>query len=215
MNRMTVREAGREFLARRRFALVGASREEKSFSRYVLRELLRRGYEVVPVNPAVAELDGRRCFPRVQDVTPPVDAALIMTPPARSGDAVVDCLAAGVRSLPPDARGGRALPGRRSRADHGHVPVHGPARRRLVPSAARSAARRESAPSRRLNVDARWPFAFRPAGWVRNIRTPGEHGLARTATVGMAFFCSSGGGGAPVLATTPIVAGAGVQAARR
>jgi uncharacterized protein len=99
MNRMTVREAGREFLARRRFALVGASREEKSFSRYVLRELLRRGYEVVPVNPAVAELDGRRCFPRVQDVTPPVDAALIMTPPARSGDAVVDCLAAGVRHV--------------------------------------------------------------------------------------------------------------------
>jgi uncharacterized protein len=99
MNRMMLRDAGREFLARKRFALVGASREEKSFSRNVLRELLRRGYEVVPVNPAVAEMEGRRCFPRVQDVTPPVDAALIMTPAARSDDAVVDCLSAGVRHV--------------------------------------------------------------------------------------------------------------------
>ncbi|BDG01250.1 CoA-binding protein [Anaeromyxobacter oryzae] len=92
-------DAGREFLARRRFALVGASREEKSFSRHVLRELIRKGYDVVPVNPALAEVEGRRCFPRVQDVVPPVDAALLMTPPARTADAVRDCVAAGVRRV--------------------------------------------------------------------------------------------------------------------
>ena len=81
----TMRDAGREFLARGRFALVGASRDEKSFSRYVLRELLRRGYDVVPVNPSVAEMEGRRCFPSVRDVTPPVDAAALLDgrrPPA-------------------------------------------------------------------------------------------------------------------------------------
>jgi hypothetical protein len=99
MTRSTTREAGQAFLARRRFALVGASRDERSFSRYVLRELLRRGYEVVPVNPSVAEIEGRRCFARIQDVTPPVDAALIMTPPERTDDAVTDCLAAGVRHV--------------------------------------------------------------------------------------------------------------------
>jgi predicted CoA-binding protein len=95
----TMRDAGREFLARGRFALVGASRDEKSFSRYVLRELLRRGYDVVPVNVAAAEMEGRRCFARVQDVSPPVDAALLMTPRARTGGAVADCLAAGVRHV--------------------------------------------------------------------------------------------------------------------
>lgn len=95
----SMRDAGQEFLARGRFALVGASRDGKSFSRYVLRELVRRGYDVVPVNPSVAELEGRRCFPRVQDITPPVAAALLMTPPARTSDAVGDCLAAGVRQV--------------------------------------------------------------------------------------------------------------------
>jgi predicted CoA-binding protein len=92
-------DAGRAFLARGRFALVGASRDEKDFSRYVMRELVARGLDVVPVNPALAEADGRRGFARVQDVTPPVDAALLMTPSARTADAVRDCLAAGVRHV--------------------------------------------------------------------------------------------------------------------
>src|SRR5690349_3131078 len=95
----TMRDAGREFLARGRFALVGASRDEKSFSRYVLRELLRRGYDVVPVNPSVTEMEGRRCFPQVRDIGPPVDAALLMTPSSRTDDAVAACLAAGVRHV--------------------------------------------------------------------------------------------------------------------
>ncbi len=91
--------AGREFLARKRFALVGVSRDEKSFSRYVLRELVRKGYDVAPVGLSIPEAEGRRCFARVQDVTPPVDAALLMTPPAHTADAVRDCLTAGVRHV--------------------------------------------------------------------------------------------------------------------
>ena len=45
-------ERARAFLATRRFAVVGVSRNEKDFSRYLLRELLARGYDAVPVNPA-------------------------------------------------------------------------------------------------------------------------------------------------------------------
>jgi predicted CoA-binding protein len=65
----------------------------------VFRELVRRGYDVVPVNPAMTEVEGRRCYPRVQDVQPPVEAALVMTPPARTADVVRDCVAAGVRRV--------------------------------------------------------------------------------------------------------------------
>jgi len=87
------------FLAGKRFALVGVSRNEKDFSRMVMRELVRRGFDVVPVNPGAGEVDGRRSFPSVAAVVPPVQAALLMTPPARTADAVRDCLAAGVRHL--------------------------------------------------------------------------------------------------------------------
>jgi predicted CoA-binding protein len=88
-----------QFLASRRLALVGVSRNPKDFSRALLRELLGRGYEAIPVNPAAAEVEGRRCFRRVSEFTPAVEAALLLTPPERSAAAVRDCLAAGVRRV--------------------------------------------------------------------------------------------------------------------
>jgi predicted CoA-binding protein len=87
------------FLVHRRLALVGASRDPRDFSRGVLRELLRRGYEVVPVNPGASHMEDRPCYARVQDIPRPVEAALLMTAPGRSADAVRDCLAAGVRAI--------------------------------------------------------------------------------------------------------------------
>lgn len=89
----------RRFLGCRRLAVVGVSRDGKDFSRAVLRALLERGYDAVPVNPAAAEVEGRRCHQSVADVSPPVEAALLLTPPARSAAAVADCLAAGVRRI--------------------------------------------------------------------------------------------------------------------
>lgn len=95
----TMADRAREVLALERIALVGVARAEQDFSRMVLRELLRRGLDVAPVNPALAEAEGRRCFARVQDVTPPVAGVLVMTPAARSADVVRDCVAAGVRHV--------------------------------------------------------------------------------------------------------------------
>ena len=92
-------EAARAFLGARRIAVVGVSRSEKDFSRYVFRELARRGLDVVPVNPALAAAEGRRGFARVQDVSPPADAALLMTPPGQTEPVLRDCLAAGIRRV--------------------------------------------------------------------------------------------------------------------
>jgi uncharacterized protein len=95
----TAMERARDFLGQTRIALVGLEREEKGFSRAVFRELLRRGYDVVPVNPALAEVEGRRCFARVQEIVPPIEGALLMTPPSRSAAVVRDCVAAGIRRI--------------------------------------------------------------------------------------------------------------------
>jgi predicted CoA-binding protein len=89
------------FLAAKRIAVVGVSRNAKDFSRMVFAELARRGLDVVPVNPALGEaaVDGRRAFARVGDVAPAADAALLLVPAARAEEAVKDCLAAGVRRI--------------------------------------------------------------------------------------------------------------------
>ena len=85
-----------DFLAQKRIALIGVSRKPGSFSVPVFQELSRRGYDVVPVNPNTSEFQGRRCFARVQDIQPPVQAALLMTPPDVTDTVVRDCADAGI-----------------------------------------------------------------------------------------------------------------------
>jgi len=88
-----------EFLQRKRFAAIGVSRHPKDFSRSLFAEFRRRGYDVIPVNPAVAEIDGVPCVARVQDISPPVEAALLLTPAAVSGEVADECIQAGVRQV--------------------------------------------------------------------------------------------------------------------
>ena len=87
----------RDFLALHRIALVGLSRDAKDFSRYLFHEMCEKGYDMVPVNPAAEELDGKLCFARVQDIQPPVEGVLILTLPEKTDQVVRDCAQAGIR----------------------------------------------------------------------------------------------------------------------
>jgi predicted CoA-binding protein len=62
----STRQAITDFLAQKRIAVVGASRNAKDFNTGLLRDLRRHGYDAVPVNPNATEIEGARCFPRVQ-----------------------------------------------------------------------------------------------------------------------------------------------------
>lgn len=85
-----------DFLAQKCIAVIGVSRNPNEFSAALFQELQKRGYDMVPVNPKASEVLGLPCFARVQDIQPPVDAALLMTS-AKVTDAVIfDCAAAGI-----------------------------------------------------------------------------------------------------------------------
>jgi len=92
-------ETIQDFLAQKRIAMIGISRQPKDFSIMLFEEFVRRGYDVVPVNPALPEILGRRCYARVQDVQPPVDAAILMTSPAVTEAVIGDCAEAGIRHV--------------------------------------------------------------------------------------------------------------------
>jgi hypothetical protein len=92
-------ETIQDFLAQKRIAMVGVSRNPRDFSVMLFKELVSRGYDVVPVNPRVPEVQGRRCFARVQDIQPAVDAVLLMTSPGVTEVVVGDCAAAGVKRV--------------------------------------------------------------------------------------------------------------------
>ena len=92
-------ETIQDFLAQKRIAMIGVSRSPSDFSVRVFRELCQRGYDMVPVNPQAKELLGRKCYACVQDIEPPVDAALLMTTPKTTELAVRDCAEAGIRRI--------------------------------------------------------------------------------------------------------------------
>src|SRR5947199_10707899 len=87
------------FLAQKRLAMVGISREPKNISIALYEELCRRGYDVIPVNPKTPIINDRRCFARVQDTQPPVKAALLLTSPVVTDPVVAACYAAGVTQV--------------------------------------------------------------------------------------------------------------------
>ncbi len=87
------------FLALHRIAIVGVSRDEKSYSRMLLRAFTDRGYDVVPVNPSAPEIEGRQCFSTIAQVQPPVEGVLVLTKASEYPLIAAECASAGVKHL--------------------------------------------------------------------------------------------------------------------
>jgi len=104
---MTTLQDIQSFLDLKRLAVVGVSRNPTDFTRVLFREFRNRGYDAVPVNPAVREMEGATCFPSLREVAPPVEGVLLLTPPAVTDAVVRDCACAGIARVWMYRAGGR------------------------------------------------------------------------------------------------------------
>jgi predicted CoA-binding protein len=68
------------FLNAKTYALVGVSRDNKKFSNTVFRELLKKNWNVIPVNPVVDSIEGHKCYKSLSDVPVQIDAVISMAP---------------------------------------------------------------------------------------------------------------------------------------
>ena len=96
---MTTLKQVEDFLALKRIAVVGVSRDPKHFNRVMWEEFRQRRYDAVPVNRSTAEIDGQKCYASVKDITPPVEGALIMTNKTEAEQAVRECAEAGIKHV--------------------------------------------------------------------------------------------------------------------
>ena len=96
---MTTLQQCRDFLALKRIAVVGVSHDPKEFSNTLWQEFRQRRFEAIPVNPNHSTMDGQTCYARVQDIQPPVEGVLIMTPSRLTDQIVADCVEAGVKKV--------------------------------------------------------------------------------------------------------------------
>lgn len=76
-----MRDLIQEFIAQRRFAIVGATDNPQKYGYHIFKNLRNRGYEVYPVNPRLNELGGGRCYPSLTDIPIKVDAVDFVVPP--------------------------------------------------------------------------------------------------------------------------------------
>jgi uncharacterized protein len=96
---MTTKKQVDDFLALKRIAVVGVSRNPKEMSYVLWQEFRQRRYDAIPVNPNMPAVDGQTCYARVQDIKPGVEGALIMTSSKMTEQIVRDCIEAGIKHV--------------------------------------------------------------------------------------------------------------------
>ena len=92
-----IKEAAAEFLAGRRIAVTGVSRDPGSHgANVVYRRLRDRGYEVFAVNPNADEVEGDRAYDALAEIPGGVDGVVIGTRPDRAEGTVRECAELGI-----------------------------------------------------------------------------------------------------------------------
>jgi predicted CoA-binding protein len=96
----TMNEAASEFLANKRIAVTGVSRQARDHgANTVFRRLRDRGYEVFAVNPNADEVEGVHSYHDLRSIPGGVDAVVIATAPQRADSTMRECDELGIQQV--------------------------------------------------------------------------------------------------------------------
>ena len=96
----TIKEAASEFLANRRVAVTGVSRDPQTHaSNAVYRRLRERGYEVIAVNPNADEVEGDTCYHDLRSIPGGVESVVIGTRPEIAEETMRECAELGIEHV--------------------------------------------------------------------------------------------------------------------
>ena len=101
-------EAGRTFerlgrdmvenaIEKKVWAVVGATNNKDKFGCRIYKRLLKAGYEVYPVNPGIAEIDGAKCYATIADLPVIPDVVNIVVPSKIAVEIVKEAAEKGVK----------------------------------------------------------------------------------------------------------------------
>ena len=96
-----MKEAASEFLANKRVAVTGVSRNTKGGhgSNAVYCRLRERGYDVFAVNPNADEVEGDRCYSDLRSIPGGIEAVVIGTRPERAEGTMHECAELGIKHV--------------------------------------------------------------------------------------------------------------------
>lgn len=89
----------KEFMAQKRFAIIGATNNIEKYGNQIFSNLKNRGYEVYPVNPKLKELEGIRCYASLDNIPVKVDVVDFVVPPQVTEEILKDCQRLGLNRI--------------------------------------------------------------------------------------------------------------------
>jgi len=96
----TMKQAAAQFLAGKRVAVTGVSRNPQSHgSNVVYQRLRQRGYAVFPVNPNADQVEGDTCYHDLKSIPGGVDWVVIGTKPETAAATMQECADLGIRRV--------------------------------------------------------------------------------------------------------------------
>ena len=81
----------KDFLKQKKFAVMGSFRNESKYAYKILKALIKKGYEVYPVNPRVNDIEGMKCYKKISDIPFDIDVVNVVTPPSVTETIVKEC----------------------------------------------------------------------------------------------------------------------------
>ncbi len=89
----------KEFMAKKKFAVIGATDNAEKYGNRIFKNLTKRGYEVYPVNPNLKEIEGVKCYPTLADVPVKVEVVDFVVPPKVTESILKECQRLGLTNI--------------------------------------------------------------------------------------------------------------------
>lgn len=80
-------------------ALAGISEDTKKFGNTLYKELTSKGYNIFPIHPAKAEINGIKCYPNLHEIKDKIEALLICVKPDKALDLIKQAKEANISNI--------------------------------------------------------------------------------------------------------------------
>ncbi|KYZ77091.1 CoA-binding protein [Anaerosporomusa subterranea] len=92
-------DAVTSFLNKKIWAIVGATDNTEKFGYKIYKCMKTAGYTVYPVNPGVSDIQGVKCYPRLQDLPEQPEVVDVVVPPKVGEQIMKECAEAGIKNV--------------------------------------------------------------------------------------------------------------------
>lgn len=89
----------KEFMGKKRFAIVGATDNPEKNGNRIFRNLKGRGYEVYPVNPKLDKIEETKVYHSLSEIPVEVDVVDFVVPPPVTEETLKECKTLGLTRI--------------------------------------------------------------------------------------------------------------------